>query len=86
MKKIKKELIKRKKSKRGKLTLGKKEDQEFGGVCSGLANYLNIDVTFIRIVLLVSIVLYGFGTTLYAILWIAMPDHPDDSIKKVDKD
>lgn len=43
------------------------------GVCSGLSEYFNIDVTLIRIVFLVA--LFGYGSTLilYIVLAIAMP-------------
>lgn len=43
------------------------------GVCAGLANYLNIDVTVIRAVFLLSLVLHGCGLVPYIILWIVMP-------------
>ncbi|GAA4095460.1 PspC domain-containing protein [Mucilaginibacter panaciglaebae] len=43
------------------------------GVCAGLANYLNIDVTVIRAIFLVSLVLHGCGILPYIILWIVMP-------------
>ena len=43
------------------------------GVCAGLANYLNIDVTVIRAIFLVSLVLHGCGILPYIVLWIVMP-------------
>jgi phage shock protein PspC (stress-responsive transcriptional regulator) len=49
-------------------------DKLLGGVCSGLANYLNIDPAIVR--LLFAIVTFGgFGTGLliYIILWIVLP-------------
>jgi len=43
------------------------------GVAAGLADYLNIDVTWIR-VLFISLVIFGFsGIWIYIILWIAVP-------------
>ena len=44
-----------------------------GGVCSGLANYFNIDVVVVRIVFLVLFFTFGFGFVTYIILWIAVP-------------
>ena len=41
-----------------------------GGVCSGLANYLNIDTTVVRVIF---IILFGIGLVPYLILWIALP-------------
>jgi phage shock protein C len=45
------------------------------GVCAGLAEYLDIDVTLARVgYVLLSILSAGFpGTLLYIILWIVMP-------------
>ncbi|RFZ83290.1 PspC domain-containing protein [Mucilaginibacter terrenus] len=47
-----------------------------GGVCSGLADYLNIDVTIVRLVFLVLFVTHGAGFLMYIILLIAMPKRP----------
>jgi len=49
-------------------------DKVLGGVCSGLAHYLRIDPTIIR-VLFAIITFGGFGTgvLLYIILWIVLP-------------
>ena len=44
-----------------------------GGVCAGLADYLNIDVSIVRIIFLVSLVLKGVGFIPYIILWIVLP-------------
>jgi len=41
-----------------------------GGVCAGLANYLNIDIVVVRIIF---IILFGVGFIPYIILWIAVP-------------
>lgn len=43
------------------------------GVCSGLADYLNIDVTILRIAWLILVLFYGVGILAYIILWIVMP-------------
>jgi phage shock protein PspC (stress-responsive transcriptional regulator) len=44
-----------------------------GGVCAGLADYLNIDVSIVRIIFLASLVLKGVGFLPYIILWIVLP-------------
>lgn len=44
-----------------------------GGVCSGLANYFNVDVALVRIVFVVMVVSFGFGILPYLILCIAVP-------------
>lgn len=43
------------------------------GVCSGLADYLNIDVTILRIAWIILVLFYGVGILAYIILWIVMP-------------
>ncbi|MBT3210056.1 MAG: PspC domain-containing protein [Bacteroidetes bacterium] len=50
-----------------------------GGVCGGIANYLKIDPTIIRIVYIVlSIISIAFpGIIVYILLWILMPDEDD---------
>ncbi len=49
-------------------------DKILGGVCSGLANYLKIDPTIVRI-LFALITFGGFGTgiLIYIIMWIILP-------------
>lgn len=51
-----------------------KGDKKIFGVCSGLANYFDMDPTVIRIMFLVALFLFGSGILLYIILAIAMPD------------
>ncbi|MDD2952290.1 MAG: PspC domain-containing protein [Parabacteroides sp.] len=44
-----------------------------GGVCAGLAEYLNMDPTIMRIVWVLMVLFAGFGILLYVILWLIMP-------------
>lgn len=44
-----------------------------GGVCSGLADYFNIDTTLVRAIVASSIIFAGIGLGLYLILWIILP-------------
>ena len=43
------------------------------GVCAGLAEYLSLDVTLIRVVFLLTLILHGCGLVPYIVLWIVMP-------------
>jgi phage shock protein C len=43
------------------------------GVCAGLADYLNMDVTLIRVVFLVALIFHGAGLLPYIVLWIVLP-------------
>lgn len=44
-----------------------------GGVCAGLADYLNIDVALMRVLFVVAALCGSFGFWLYVILWIVAP-------------
>lgn len=49
-------------------------DRRIAGVCGGLAKYLNIDPTVIRIIFLALLLIFGGGFLLYLIIWIAAPE------------
>ena len=51
-----------------------KGEKKIFGVCSGLANYFDLDPTIVRIVFLVALICFGTGGLLYLVLAIAMPD------------
>ena len=61
-----------------RLTKCKSEDAQIEGVCGGIAVYLNVDVTFIRIAWLFLSLTFGTGLILYICCSIAMPDYPKD--------
>lgn len=44
-----------------------------GGVCSGLANYFDIDASLLRVLFVVMFLFASMGFWLYVILWIVMP-------------
>ncbi len=44
-----------------------------GGVCAGLADYLDINLTLVRLVTLGIILFTGVGPFLYLLAWLAMP-------------
>lgn len=49
-------------------------DKFLGGVCSGIAAYLNIDPTIVRILFaIITFGGFGLGFLLYIILWIILP-------------
>ena len=49
------------------------DGKKVAGVCSGLAIYLDVDVTLIRILMLVAILFGTAGFWIYIIFWIAVP-------------
>jgi phage shock protein PspC (stress-responsive transcriptional regulator) len=49
-------------------------EKKIFGVCSGLANYLGIDPTIMRVLFVVAFLFFGTGLLLYLVLFIVMPD------------
>ena len=49
-------------------------DKFLGGVSSGMAHYLNVDVIWIRLGWLVAAFGFGFGFIVYPLLWILLPE------------
>jgi len=49
------------------------DDRKIAGVCSGLAAYLDVDVTLIRIIFLVALICGTAGFWIYIIFWIVAP-------------
>lgn len=56
----------------GKLTRSR-TDQMIGGVCGGLANYLGVDTTLVRLVFVLLVLGNGAGVLIYLILWMVIP-------------
>lgn len=44
------------------------ENQKIAGVCSGLSDYLDIDVTLIRVIWVILFLCYGTGLLAYIIM------------------
>jgi phage shock protein PspC (stress-responsive transcriptional regulator) len=44
-----------------------------GGVCAGIANYLEWDVSVIRLLFIIIVLAGGVGIPVYLVLWILMP-------------
>ena len=48
-------------------------NKTIGGVCSGLADYFNIDVVLVRVIFAAAFLFAGVGGGLYLLLWLIMP-------------
>jgi phage shock protein C len=50
------------------------DDNMLGGVCSGLADYLGVDVTMVRLLTVLGAVL-GLGSVVvaYVVAWVLLP-------------
>ncbi len=49
-------------------------DRRIAGVCGGLAEYLNIDPTVVRIIFLLALICGTLGFWAYIIVWICAPE------------
>jgi len=49
------------------------DDKTIGGVCSGLALYLNIDVILVRVLFIIALFVGSAGFWAYIIIWIVAP-------------
>lgn len=54
-----------------------KTQKMLGGVCGGIAEYTQIDVTIVRIVAVLLVLGPGPGLLAYGILWIVIPTQPE---------
>lgn len=52
------------------------DQKKIAGVCAGLARYLNMDVTLVRILFLAVAICTGIGFIAYLVAWILMPKDP----------
>lgn len=51
----------------------KMSDRLIGGVCAGIAQEYNLDVTILRLIAVLGFVFFGVGPIAYLIAWILMP-------------
>lgn len=56
-----------------KLTLG--TDPIVSGVCDGMATFFQIDVTIIRLLFALSLLLSGMGLAVYIVCYLVMPQY-----------
>ncbi|MGV8025952.1 MAG: PspC domain-containing protein [Anaerolineaceae bacterium] len=54
----------------------KRNDRMLAGVCAGLADYLTIDPTIVRIIFIVLVFAGLGGVLVYLILWLITPEEP----------
>ena len=69
---------KTKKSKEIKRLYRSGKDRVLGGVCGGIAEYLEVDPVVIRLLWVVfTLVSMGAGVLIYLIAWVIVPRNPD---------
>ena len=53
-------------------------DRMLGGVAGGIAQYLNADVTLVRVIIAVLALLNGVGVALYLAAWLLIPEDGEE--------
>ncbi|MGA2414684.1 MAG: PspC domain-containing protein [Candidatus Sulfotelmatobacter sp.] len=53
-----------------------RQGRKIAGVCLGIAEYFDVDVTVVRLVWLIASCVTGIGLLSYPIAWIVMPEEP----------
>ena len=56
-----------------KRKLTRSNNKMIGGVCAGIAEYVNLDPTVIRVLWVLMVFFAGVGVLLYLILLLVMP-------------
>ena len=59
-------------------------NEKIAGVCAGLAEYFDVDVTLVRIAFVALSLIGGPGIMLYIILWLVLPEESDTFKSKND--
>ena len=59
-------------------------DKKISGVCAGVAEYFDIDVSIVRIAWAAVSFFWGFGIILYIIMAFVLPDAPADNRRVID--
>ena len=59
-----------------RLYLSRRENS-IAGVCGGIAEWLEIDPTIVRLIFVALAVAGGPGLLIYIVLWIVIPEEPE---------
>ena len=57
-------------------------DKKVFGVCGGLAEYLNVDPTIVRLICVLAVFCVGGGLLAYIIAALVMPNKPEGTEEK----
>ena len=63
-----------------KKLLKSSDNKKISGVCAGIAKYFGIDPTIIRLIFALSMLVLGFGLTIYIVCLVLMPTEPEQII------
>lgn len=51
-------------------------DKKIAGVCGGVAQYLDMDATLVRVIWVMTALFAGWGLLGYLIAWLVIPEEP----------
>ena len=54
------------------------DDRMLAGVAGGMARYLDVDVTLVRVIIAALVLLNGAGLALYIAAWLLIPEDGED--------
>ena len=59
-----------------------RNDKKICGVCGGLAKYLNMDVTVVRLLTVLLTLFVGGGLIAYIVAALVMPEEPENTVEE----
>ena len=57
-------------------------DKKIAGVCGGFAKYLNMDVSIVRLLLVLLTLFVGGGLLVYIICALILPEEPENILEQ----
>ncbi|MCD6247010.1 MAG: PspC domain-containing protein [Candidatus Diapherotrites archaeon] len=54
-----------------------RKDRILGGVCGGIAEYMDTDPSLIRLLWVLVCLFWGLGIILYLAAWLIIPENPE---------
>jgi phage shock protein PspC (stress-responsive transcriptional regulator) len=69
----------------GKKLYTNQNDKIIGGVCGGIAQYINIDASIVRILFVVFTLAWGAGIVIYLLMWVLLPKQNDQPLVTIKK-
>ena len=56
------------------------DNKKIAGVCAGIAKYFGMDATIVRFIFALSLLIFGFGLTIYIVCLVLMPSEAQQII------
>ncbi len=57
-----------------------RDDRMIAGVCAGLAGYLGVDPTIMRVAFALSVLFGSLGLWVYLVMWLVVPEEPGPGV------